>query len=68
MSVFNFFKKDMKILFFFIIHIMMVTILFLNLKKNDTIFFDIFFSLDNKKGKKGKLFFLKYFVSIHANK
>jgi hypothetical protein len=57
----------MKILFFFIIHIMMVTILFLNLKKNDTIFFDIFFSLDNKKGKKGKLFLKTMVVIIKWN-
>ena len=32
------------------------------------IFFNIFYSMDNRKGEKGKLFFTKYFISIYNNK
>jgi hypothetical protein len=64
MSVFGFFKKDMKFLVFFNTLIIMVLFLKYFLKKCDIIYFDIFSPMDNKKGKKGKYFFANIFIMI----
>jgi hypothetical protein len=67
MSVFGFFKKDMKFLVFFQHSHHNGLIFKIFLKKCDIIFFDIFSLMDNEKGKKGKFFILNFFQSIYHN-
>ncbi len=65
MSVFRFFKKDMEFVFFLkgCEHNGLIFKYFF--QKNEQIFFWHFSKMDNKKGKKGKLFFIKYFLIIN---
>ena len=64
MSNFNFFKKDTENVFFNACE--HNALKFNNyLLKNVHIFSIFFMPMDNKKGKKGKLFFCKYFRTIY---
>ena len=62
MSVFGFFKKELENTFFFEACDHNAHKIKKYFWKNVVIFFDIFLPMDNKKGKKGKLFFANYFV------